>query len=254
MLKISENFSGKVALVTGANRGIGLETSRILAEKGAFVYMTALNDNLGKSLEAELKNKGLNVKYMHMDVSNKDEVYFTAEQIIKEKSKIDILVHSAGQSKRTNFIDMSYEEWLKIIDINLNGTFLICQTAAKHMIKKKYGKIVIISSGSAFTGTGGGVHYASSKAGQIGLTRALANELSKYNINVNAVAPRTIKTRLLTDLYPTEDARKKLIEKIPMGRLGEAEDVANAAIFLSSDESSFITGQYVLIDGGRTFS
>jgi 3-oxoacyl-[acyl-carrier protein] reductase len=122
------------------------------------------------------------------------------------------------------------------------------------MIKQKYGKIVIISSGSAVTGTGGGAHYASSKAGQIGLVRALANEFSQYNINVNAVAPRTIKTELLTELYPTEEGRNKLIEKIPIGRLGEAEDVANVAIFLSSDESSFITGQYILADGGRTFS
>lgn len=249
-----ESFKGKIAIVTGANRGIGLETSRILAEKGAFVYMVALNDSLGLKMETEFRSKGHDVKYLHMDVLNEENVCAVVEQIIKENKRIDILVHSAGRSKRINFMDISYEDWMKIININLTGSFLICKAVAKHMIKQKYGKIVIISSGSAVTGTGGGAHYASSKAGQIGLTRALANELSQYNINVNAVAPRTINTELLTELYPTEEGRNKLIQKIPIGRLGKAEDVANAAVFLSSDESSFITGQYILTDGGRTFS
>lgn len=251
---MSEEFIGKVVLVTGASRGIGLTTSRIFAEKGASVYMLARNDNMGVGLETEFRNRGLDVNYLHMDIIDKSNVDSVVDEIIKEKKKIDILVHNAGQSKKTKFIDMSYEQWIKIINVNLNGSFLICKAVAQHMIKRKYGKIIIISSGSAFTGTGGGAHYAASKAGQIGFVRALANELAQYNINVNSIAPRSINTKLLNELYPTNRVRDMLIDKIPIGRIGEPEDIANIAVFLSCEDSSFITGQYILADGGRTFS
>ncbi|MCH3965848.1 MAG: SDR family oxidoreductase [Clostridium sp.] len=247
-------FSGKVVLVTGASRGIGMITSRTFAEKGASVYMLARNDNLGIGLQTEFRNRGLDVRYLHMDITDKNNVDSVVDKIIKKEDKIDILVHSAGQSMRTRFIDMSYEEWAKVINVNLNGSFLICKAVGQHMIKRKYGKIVIISSGSALTGTGGGAHYATSKAGQIGFTRALANELSRYNINVNSIAPRSINTELLNKLYPTQEKRKILIDKIPIGRIGEPEDIANIALFLSCEDSSFISGQYILADGGRTFS
>lgn len=246
-------FKDKVAVVTGGSSGIGKQTALQLAEQGAYVYITARSDRLKEEEKRYVREKGLNIYFRRMDVSREEEVSRVIDDIIREKDRIDILVHSAGIAQNKGFFDMTYEDWKEMININLNGSFLVIKAVTRYMAERRYGKIVIISSGSAITGTGGGIHYTASKAGQIGLMKGLAKELAKFNINVNAIGPRSIDTPMLAERY-SDESMMELVGRIPMGRLGTCEDVANLALFLASDESSFITGQFILVDGGRTFS
>ncbi len=249
-MKIS--LDGKVAVVTGATGGIGRQTALTLAKNGAYVFLMGRNDDIGEEIVSLIQKDGLQAEYMHVDVRSEFEVNNAVECIIREKTKIDILIHSAGYGKKTCFTDLSFEEWKENIDINLNGSFLIARAVAKQMVSKRYGKIVFISSGSILTGSGGGAPYVAAKSGQVGLAKAMARELASSNINVNVIGPRNIVTPMLSNVY-TDDGKQELKKKIPLGRLGTVSDVADIALFLSSDVSGYITGQFILVDGGRTF-
>lgn len=246
-------FSGKTAIVTGAGSGIGKEIALSLAAEGCEVIGLDINEKAMAVMQDTMKSQGWSGRFYTVDLTKQDEVENVIRNVVDECGKIDILVHSAGVTFKVGIQDLTLDMWNKTIEINLTGTYIIAKAVVPVMIKQKYGKIVIISSGSAITGTGGGAHYAASKAGQIGFTRALANELAQYNINVNAIGPRNIETPLLQNLY-TSGNEAKLLEKIPLKRLGVPKDVANLTLFLVSDESSYITGQFLLVDGGRTFS
>lgn len=244
-------LQGKVAVVTGGSSGIGRQTAFLLAQNDADVYILSRTNKFTPKEQEQIKSEGLNIIYKAVDVSIEDQVNEVVKSIVKEKGKIDILVHSAGIAQKKRFIEMSLDDWRKIIDVNLTGTFLVIKAVSSYMIKQQYGKIIIISSGSVITGTGGGAHYTASKAGQIGMVRSLAKEFGKYNINVNAVGPRSIDTPMLSTRYP-EGKKEKIVDEIPLRRLGTPDDVARLILFLASDESSYITGQFILIDGGRT--
>ncbi|MGI6132054.1 MAG: SDR family NAD(P)-dependent oxidoreductase [Bacillota bacterium] len=247
------SFQDKVVLVTGATSGIGESTARLYAQSGAVVFLLGRNEEKGQQLARSFQEEGWRAEFYHLDVTDEAEVNAVVEEIYLKQQKIDILVHSAGFGIRTIFTEISYQDWKDQIEINLHGSFLIAQAVARKMKIKKYGKIVFISSGSIITGTGGGAPYVAAKAGQVGLTRAMAHELAPYNINVNVIGPRNIETPMFSGVY-SEEGKRKLIEKIPLGRIAGPEEIAGLALYLTSDIGSYITGQFILVDGGRTYS
>jgi 3-oxoacyl-[acyl-carrier protein] reductase len=238
------SLDGKVALVTGGSRGIGAAISRELAKAGARV---ALNYRAGQEAADEVAGEigGLAVQ---ADVSNPDEVQGLIERVEGELGDIDALVNNAGVTRDTLIARMTDDDWQTVIDTNLRGTFNTSRAVSRKMLRRRVGSIVNLSSVVGVHGNPGQANYAASKAGIIGLTKALARELGSRGVRVNAIAPGYISTEL-TDVLP-EEARGLILQNTPLGRLGEPEDVAGAVRFLCSDEAAFITGEVLLVDGG----
>jgi len=247
-------LKNKVAVITGSGKGIGRQIALDLAGAGARVVVADASRSTGEITCKMIKDSGGEAIFVAMDVSRLDDVEKGASIAISAFGGIDILVCNAGITSNRSFLELSYEEWDKTITVNLTGTYLTVKGIIPYMLSKQKGKILIISSSSAITGSGGGAHYASSKAGQHGLLRNLARELAPRGITVNAIAPRVIETDILDSLYPPGSTRDELIKKIPVGRFGRTEDVSELAVFLASDNASYINGQIILLDGGRTFS
>jgi len=249
-------LQGKIAVVTGAAKGIGKCIAVELAKQGATTVILDFDETAGKQAEEDLKQQKLDALFIKTNVADYASVEAARNETIKKYNKIDILIINAGISHKHRIEEITVDEWNKVLNINLNGSFYTVKAFYNDFLKKNkddYGKIIFISSGSAITGTGGGCHYAASKAGQHGLMRALTKELGPYGVNVNAIAPRVIMTDIFDHLYPTEQSRKELIEKIPIGRFGLPEDVANMVCFLVSPAATYIHGQIILLDGGRTY-
>jgi 3-oxoacyl-[acyl-carrier protein] reductase len=238
------SLDGKVALVTGGSRGIGAAISRELARAGAKV---AVNYRAGQEAADEVAGEigGLAVP---ADVSNAEEVKALIERVEGELGDIDAVVNNAGITRDTLIARMTDDEWETVIDTNLRGTFNTCRAVSRKMLRRRAGSIVNLSSVVGLHGNPGQANYAASKAGIIGLTKALARELGSRGVRVNAIAPGYISTEL-TDVLP-EEARGLILQNTPLGRLGEPEDVAGAVRFLCSDEAAFITGEVLLVDGG----
>ncbi len=243
------NLSGKTALVTGSTRGIGKATAEKLAEAGATVIVTGRSEDRAREVAKEIKEKtGSETFAVGLDIGVKESIESAFKRINDEFGTVDILVNNAGTNRDTLFIRMKYEDWEEIIRINLTGTFLITQLAVKGMLKKRWGRIINMSSVVAFTGNMGQANYSSAKAGLIGFTKTLAKELAGRNITVNAIAPGFIETDM-TDSLP-EDIRQEYLKQIPIGRFGKPEDVANVVLFLASDLSGYITGEVIHVNGG----
>jgi 3-oxoacyl-[acyl-carrier protein] reductase len=237
------SLDGKVALVTGGSRGIGAAISRELAKAGARV---ALNYRAGQEAADEIAGEigGLAVQ---ADVSNPEEVQALIEGVEGELGDIDALVNNAGVTRDTLIARMTDDDWQTVIDTNLRGTFNTSRAVSRKMLRRRAGSIVNLSSVVGVHGNPGQANYAASKAGIIGLTKALARELGSRGVRVNAVAPGYIATEL-TDVL-NDEQRGLILENTPLGRLGEPEDVAGAVRFLCSDEAAFITGEVLLVDG-----
>jgi 3-oxoacyl-[acyl-carrier protein] reductase len=243
------NLSGKVALVTGSGRGIGKDIALKLAYAGASVV---IND-VGNPAPAEettqaIKNIGRQSMAIMGDVSVTADVNRVIETAIAAFGKIDILVNNAGVTRDGLLIRMQDEEWDKVINIDLRSVFLCSRAVCKSMLKQRWGRIISISSIVGMIGNPGQVNYAAAKAGIIGFTRATAKELASRNITVNAVAPGFIDTEMTKKL--PEEKRQEMAAKIPAGFLGTPNDVAEAVLFLASDEARYITGQVITVDGG----
>ena len=238
------SLDGKVALVTGGSRGIGAAISRELADAGAHV---AVNYHAGQEAAETIAGEisGLAVQ---ADVSSADEVQSLVERVESEFGDLDILVNNAGVTRDTLIARMSDEDWETVIDTNLRGTFNTARAVARKMLRRRSGAIVNLSSVVGVHGNPGQANYAASKAGIIGLTKALARELGSRGVRVNAIAPGYISTEL-TDVL-NEEQRGLILGNTPLARLGEPEDVARAVRFLCSDEAAFITGEVLLVDGG----
>lgn len=239
----------KVALITGATRGIGREIALILAKEGydiAINYRTE-NDDLIETKKAIEEN---NVKCVAVkgDVANFDDTEKMTNEVIKEYGKIDVLVNNAGITKDTLILRMKKEDFEDVIDVNLIGTFNMTKNVIPHMMKAKTGRIVNLSSVVGIAGNAGQTNYSASKAGIIGFTKSLAKEVASRNILVNAVAPGFIETNM-TDVLK-EDVKEEIAKSIPLKRMGTTRDVANLVKFLVSDDSSYITGQVINVDGG----
>ncbi|WP_456400980.1 3-oxoacyl-[acyl-carrier-protein] reductase [Persephonella sp.] len=240
------DFKGKLVLVTGSTRGIGKEIAVSFAEKGADVIITGRNKGNAEVVAENIKNEyGVNAYGVKLDFS---EDINDQWKEIEKLGTIDILVNNAGLTKDTLFIRMKDNDWNDVINANLTGTFKVTQLAVKGMIKKRWGRVINISSIIGFIGNVGQVNYATTKAGLIGFTKSLAKELAPRNITVNAVAPGFIETDMTAEL-PAE-LKAKYMEQIPLNRFGKPEDVANAVVFLASDMASYITGETIHVNGG----
>ena len=238
------SLDGKVALVTGGSRGIGAAISRELAKAGAKV---ALNYRAGQEAADEVAGEigGLAVR---ADVSKPEEVQALIERVEGGLGDIDALVNNAGVTRDTLIARMTDDDWQTVIDTNLRGTFNTSRAVSRKMLRRRAGSIVNLSSVVGVHGNPGQANYAASKAGIIGLTKALARELGSRGVRVNAIAPGYISTEL-TDVL-NDEQRGLILQNTPLGRLGEPEDVARAVRFLCSDEAAFITGEVLLVDGG----
>ncbi|UCG69366.1 MAG: 3-oxoacyl-[acyl-carrier-protein] reductase [Thermoplasmata archaeon] len=237
----------KVALITGSGSGIGEATAMKFSEEGAKLIINDVNMESANNVAEKIKATGGEVLVLKADISKKDEVEGMIEQIIEHFGRLDILVNNAGVNRDAFVKKMTEEDWDTVITINLKGTFLCAQAAMNAMSKQKYGKIINTSSIGAL-GNPGQANYASSKCGVIGLTRTLALECARYNINVNCVAPGATKTPMTAQI-PKEIA-EAITGKIPLKRFAEPEEIANLHLFLASDEASYITGQVIFVDGG----
>ena len=238
----------KVALVTGGAQGIGRTISEELARVGAHVVLGDVNLEGAQARAEAINNSGGSASAVKIDVSNATEVREVFDFIIKDKKPVDILVNNAGITRDGLMVRMKESDWDLVLDINLKGSFLCSQQAAKQMMKQKSGAIVNIASIVGVMGNFGQANYSASKAGVIGLTKTLAREVASRGIRVNAIAPGFIDTEMTRVL--DEEVRQKLIEQIPLARLGLPEDVARCVNFLVSDKSSYITGQVINLNGG----
>ena len=247
------DLSGKVAIVTGGNRGIGFAIARGLAEAGAAVVIANRNAEAGQQAAATLLGDGFRATSVATDISLKSSVENLVGRVIEGFDRIDILVNSAGVIDRGPIEDFSEKQYDYIMNINLKGVFFCCQLIGKEMIKQGKGKIINISSNVSEVIQAGRVVYAASKAGLSHLTRGLALEWARHNINVNAIGPGPTITELNRKFFEENPADLQArIDSIPMGRVGDPLDHVGAAIFLASDASNYITGQTLLVDGGST--
>ncbi len=243
------DLSGKVAVITGSSRGIGAAIAKTLAAQGAKVVVNHRNSPEGaEEVVAAIKAGGGEAMVVQADVSQNGEAQRLIKETVDTYGQIDILVNNAGVTRDTLIMTMKDEDWNLVLQTNLTSTFYCSKAAIRPMMKKRNGRIINITSVVGLAGQAGQTNYAASKAGIIGFTKALAREVGSRNITVNAVAPGFVPTAL-TDVLP-EEMIKSTVANTPLGRLGTAEEVAYAVLFLASDEAAFITGHVLTVDGG----
>lgn len=242
------DLSGRVALVTGASRGIGLQISRDFARNGARVVLAARSLERIQKESSILCKEGNYALGIRLDVTDKNSIRSALSEIIEREKKIDILVNNAGITRDGLLMRMGDEDWDEVMGINVRGVFQLIREVLPHMLKKRYGRIINISSVVALTGNAGQANYVTSKAGLIGLTKALAREVASRNITVNAVAPGFVETSMTESLQ--EKIRDQLIKNVPLRRSGKVKDISPGVLFLSSEEAGYITGHVLNINGG----
>ena len=241
------NFNGQTALITGAGRGIGKTIAVKLAESGLDIALADMNPVSDEVLR-EIEEYGTKCLTFQLDVTDVESVDSVVKKIIDETGGIDILVNNAGITQDNLFIRMKPEQWSQVIDVNLNGVFHVTKAVIRTMVKQHSGRIINISSVVGFSGNPGQVNYSSTKSGLIGFTKSLSREVGTRGITVNAVAPGFINTAMTQAL--NESQQQAILSQIPLGRMGEAEDIANAVAFLASKEASYITGTVLHVNGG----
>jgi 2-deoxy-D-gluconate 3-dehydrogenase len=249
---ILEKFKldGKVALVTGAAAGLGKAIAIAIAEAGADVILHCRKSGDADETLSQIEKLGRRVFSVSGDMADKTVPARIVDESIQEFGRIDILVNNAGTIRRSPAVDFSEEDWSTVIEVNLSSVFRLSQAAGRKMIEKGSGKIVNIASLLSFQGGITVPAYAASKSGVAGLTKALANEWAKFNINVNAIAPGYFATDNTTALRADETRNRQIIQRIPAGRWGEADDLAGAAVFLASSASDYMNGHTLVVDGG----
>ena len=241
-------FKDKVSLITGGARGIGREIALAFAKEGSDIVICDVNQEALNATRQEIEALGRRAEAFVVDVTSLSQVEGMVNKTLDKFQKIDILINNAGITRDALIVRMSEQEFDSVIAVNLKGTFNCTKALAKVMMKQRYGKIVSIASIIGIMGNAGQANYAASKAGIIGITKSVAKELASRNVNVNAIAPGFIETDMTAKL--PEDVKSRMLSYIPLNRFGKASDVAELAMFLASDASSYITGQVIKIDGG----
>jgi len=242
-------LEGKIAVVTGGSRGIGRTVSLRLAEMGCMVYVNYVNRaDAAEETAAAIRDNGGKAGVVQFDVADFEQTQGAFKSIIAEAGSIDILVNNAGITRDGLVARMKESDWDSVLDTNLKGAFACAKAAFKPMMKKRWGRIVNISSIVGFSGNGGQVNYSAAKAGMVGLTKSLAREFASRSITVNCVSPGYIMTEMTDQL--DESVKEKMLGEIPLGTLGEAADIAAAVAYLVSDEAGYVTGQTLHVNGG----
>ena len=245
-------LEGKVALITGGARGIGQAIAMAFANEGADIVVADVNLEVAQKTASEIESLGRKALALEVDVTNYEKVEEGINKILDKFGKVDILVNNAGITKDNLILRMSQAEWDAVINVNLKGTFNCIKAVSRPMIKQRSGKIVSIASIIGLMGNAGQANYAASKAGIIALTKTVAKELASRNVNANAVAPGFIQTEMTAKL--PEPVKAKMMEAIPLAKLGTPQDVANVCLFLASEEANYITGQVITVDGGMVMA
>jgi len=243
-------LNGKVAVVIGGTSGIGRAIAHGLAEAGADVVPTSRRLEQVETTAAEIEERGRQTLRLTSDVSTRDSLQNLLDECVKKFGKVDILVNSAGRTKRAPTVDFDEGDWNDIIETNLTGTLRACQVFGKHFLENGYGRIINIASLSTFVSLFEVAAYSASKAAVASLTKSLAIEWAKHGVNVNAIAPGVFKTDLNRELLESSDRGREFQTRTPMGRFGQVEELAGAAVFLASEAASFVTGEVLVVDGG----
>lgn len=238
----------KVTIITGGAQGIGKTTVEMFAAQGAKVIMWDINEEKGSQVIGEFRKAGLEIEFNFVDTTKFPSVEGAAKSVFEKHGRIDILINNAGITRDATLLNMTLEQWQQVIDVNLTGVFNCTKAVAPFMVQNKTGRIINTSSLVGIYGNFGQTNYAATKSGVVGITKVWARELSKHNITVNAVAPGFIETDTLKTI--PDKVIKSIQEKIPLGRLGKPSDIANAYLFLASEEASYISGSVLSVDGG----
>lgn len=242
-------LNNKISLVTGGTRGIGREVALALAKEGSDVAISyTSNEELALNIVEEIKNLGVNSIAVEANVANNDDVVNMIKTVEEKLGTIDILVNNAGITKDNILIKMSEEDWDSVLDVNLKGVFLCSKAVARAMMKKRYGKIINISSVVGINGNSGQSNYSASKAGVIGFTKSIAKELASRGIRINAIAPGFIETDMTNALK--DEIKNEMMKNIPLNSFGQPRDIAHLVLFLASEKSDYITGEVIKVDGG----
>jgi 3-oxoacyl-[acyl-carrier protein] reductase len=244
------NLKNKVAIVTGASKGIGKSIAQKISQAGAHTVCVSRSKEVLIDVSKKINDDGFCASYYVCDVSKINNFKELIDDTVLKYNKVDILVNNAGITKDNLIMRMSESDWDKVIDVNLKGVFNGIKSVSRQMMKQKYGRIINISSIVGLIGNPGQANYAASKAGVIGLGKAISKELASRNITVNSIAPGYIETDMVDNIQ--EEAKEALFKKIPLGRIGKPEEIAAAVLYLASDEASYITGQTIAVDGGMT--
>jgi glucose 1-dehydrogenase len=242
-------LAGKVTAITGGALGIGRATALMFAAEGAGVALADIQADAAEVVAREIRERGGKAIAVGVDVGEASQVQAFVDKVVSEFGRLDVMFANAGIAHSAPFLDHPEAQWHRVLRVNLTGVFLSCQAAARQMVKQGGGgRIITVASINGFRGVENLVGYNAAKAGVIELTQTMAVELAEHGIAVNGIAPAQIDTRLTRGL--PEDARQRRVERIPMGRFGEPEEVAKAALFLASDDASYITGHTLAVDGG----
>ena len=242
------DLSGHVALVTGASQGIGRACAIELARRGATVALCARTEDKLNAVRDEITAAGGKASVFKMDVTNDDEIKSTIKSAIEQLGKVDILVNNAGITRDNLILRMKRPDWDAVINTNLSSAYVAIQAVLSSMMKQRWGRIINITSINGQIGQTGQANYAASKAGLIGLTMSIAREVASRNITVNAVSPGYVETAMTNELSP--ELREQMLKLVPLGRVGQDRDIANAVCFLAGDDASYITGHVLNVNGG----
>ena len=248
--KLSVDLSGRVAIVTGASQGLGRAIATRLGASGAYVACLARNTEKLAETVKDIVEAGGKAEAITCDVTQRESVDKVADDLIEKFDRLDILVNNAGITRDALLPRMTDDDWDDVLNTNLRGVFLFCRAASRYMMRARYGRIINISSVSGLVGNPGQTNYSASKAGMIGLTRSLSRELAGRKVTINAIAPGFIESDMTRTLGEAIIGEVK--KRIPAKRLGQADEIADAVLFLASDSASYITGHVLVVDGGMT--